>query len=498
MQIDKMYEHIETIDSFILKQQLASEFSPQTNYDYVDEKELVQNQTCMSYLNSEMLAKQINKFLADNKIPDSYFHKKLFNEAPWDLSKTLDWLHLNETIKEKLFIMRQFLRDGKKISNFIESYLQQNKSNGIRKIIVNEYVHLNENFTDQIYTFIEEQNITIDLFAHALCGISGQQLQCLFEKAQALLLNQNQNNEANGISNLDDKNLTKIAFWINRQSNAERKEMFEELKEIYKPPTVAAAEAEAQPIKPVEAVQKRGRKLKPKVKREKTPVQRKNSDSLLLAYYRTNQYPSNELYKIIADKCGLTEDTVQRFYKNRRLHYPFYVITIQQYCQLIDYFYNVNDKPTSDEIENLAKKCSIDFTYTQKWFIRQRQNEFELNFILKEKSKPMAEDLNSVSKLPKTTKDNNNNNNNFSVTQLIELEKAFKEAPIPTENRLEQLSERLDLSMDQLFNWFKAKRTINDDSATTSSVTSASESEEFDDKRSKTKNTFQIEYEYDE
>jgi hypothetical protein len=109
----------------------------------------------------------------------------------------------------------------------------------------------------------------------------------------------------------------------------------------------------------------------------------------------------------------------------------------------------------------------------------------------------------------KTLKNKTNvaNSNSINFAQTIELEKAFEEAPILNEETLTNLSEKLNLTMDQVFKWFKEKRLLNesqlieedeDEETTSSSTNDSTIGDDFSDTEITKNSDFQIEYNYDE
>jgi hypothetical protein len=109
----------------------------------------------------------------------------------------------------------------------------------------------------------------------------------------------------------------------------------------------------------------------------------------------------------------------------------------------------------------------------------------------------------------KTLKNKTNvaNSNFINFAQTIELEKAFEKTPILNEETLTYLSEKLDLTMDQVFKWFKEKRLLNEsqlieegeDEETNSSCNNDSTiGDDFSDTEINKNSDFQIEYNYDE
>ena len=437
------------------------------------------------------------------------------------LTQATQWSQLNEVDQKKYIMMREFLRDPEGIQRFlnvfrkfnqkteqdivdrteeiknIKSVYQENnkpqkaekpsvvetvkpnvvkaeklnvvqtvKSNVVetvklkKKRILDEFLYLNDNFVKDIKKFLETHNISSELFANVICGVNSRKLRYLFEKTEHLLMCEQKGTKPkyrHGINDTDRKHLTNIEFLLKRKNDLERKNFFDDCKSKYYRKFIANDEVSDKS----KMMKKRGRK--PKLKKPIGKFNENSSTALLKAYYRANSYPNDKVYETISIDCSIPENDVRDFFFQRQNSYPLISISIHQYCQLMDFFNKISDKPSAKQIEDISRQNAIDPSYVRKWFIRQRTIDFEFKSILQRKATlrqiDTSEECDSLSS-------NNQNEctttDDLNATQIIELEKAFDESPVLNEDTLTTLSDKLDLSMDQVFKWFKEKRLANE------------------------------------
>jgi hypothetical protein len=405
--ITLLSEEIEIVDSFLLNQQ-KPKLESKVNYDYIDDNEIRMNRDSkVNYLNVEMISKQIIKFLKDHDVPLKYFISTIFNKDSNHLayfnsllSQSTHWSRLRESGQEKFIVMRNFLRNSVGINKFVIAFRKQklpkndNSEKMIqiktletvpkvkplevktqikpstvinlnKKSILSEFNYLNENFIKETKQFMENNRVSLELFANVICGISSRQMRYLFEKTEGLLMNERNGKVLRfkqGLTENDKKNLKYIEFWLRRPTDSERKRFFDDLRMKY------FSKSEVSKLQEKKLSSKRGRK--PKSNLIENDVTKKSN--LLIAYYRANNYPGDQLYKEMALSTNVAENKIREIFSERQKRYPFHAINVHQYCQLIDYFYNVSENPTSRETTHICTQYLIDRSYVQKWFQRQR------------------------------------------------------------------------------------------------------------------------------